>query len=127
MDSVHKAEELIKDKTIGTLLENVNVYDLLRAHEFFHGIEYNKRRYIYTQTEKVELWRRPFSNKSKIIALSEIAGMEFARNIISISYSLFLFDVVLMYLYNKEAACMLYEDIIIEVERFTWCKMKENR
>jgi len=43
--------------------------------------------------------------------------MEFARNIISISYSLFLFDVVLMYLYNKEAACMLYEDIIIEVER----------
>mgnify|MGYP003243227805 CR=1 FL=1 len=117
MDSVHKAEELIKDKTIGTLLENVNVYDLLRAHEFFHGIEYNKRRYIYTQTEKVELWRRPFSNKSKIIALSEIAGMEFARNIISISYSLFLFDVVLMYLYNKEAACMLYEDIIIEIER----------
>ncbi len=117
MDSVHKAEELIKDKTIGTLLENVNVYDLLRAHEFFHGIEYNKRRYIYTQTEKVELWRRPFSNKSKIIALSEIAGMEFARNIIGISYSPFLFDVVLMYLYNKEAACMLYEDIIIEVER----------
>lgn len=52
--------------------------------------------------------------------------MEFARNIISISYSLFLFDVVLMYLYNKEAACMLYEDIIIEVERLHGVKWKKT-
>lgn len=51
MDSVHKAEELIKDKTIGTLLENVNVYDLLRAHEFFHGIDIT-REDIFTHRQK---------------------------------------------------------------------------
>lgn len=112
MDSVNKAAELLEDSKIAELLENVSVYELLLAHELFHGIEYQKKRYIYTQIEKVELWKRPFSNKSKIIVLGEIAGMEFAKYITGISYSPFIFDVVLMYAYNKEAASMLYEDIM---------------
>ena len=112
IDSVKQAESTFLKENIGGLLENVDIYDMLLAHEMFHGVEYQKRRIIYTKTEKIELWRRPFSNKSNIIALSEIAGMAFAQYIMNISYSPFVFDVILMYAYNHQAAYMLYEDIM---------------
>jgi hypothetical protein len=93
-------------------LGKVNIFDILLAHEIFHGIEYTNKDLIYTKTEKVELWRKPFSNRSPIICLSEIAGMAFAKELLNLDFSPFLFDVFLMYGYNKEAATCLYEDIL---------------
>lgn len=44
---------------------NIAVEDVLLAHELFHVTEYRKKDSIFTQTEKVELWRKPFSNRSR--------------------------------------------------------------
>ena len=85
---------------------------MLMAHELFHGIEYRNKKQIFTQTEKIELWRRPFSNKSKILCLSEIAAMAFAKRMTGISCSPYVLDVLLMYCYNEEAAEALYEEIL---------------
>lgn len=112
MDSADKAAALMEQYHLGGLLDQADGKALLLAHELFHVTEYRKRDSIYTQTERVELWRRPFSNRSRLICLGEIAGMEFAGQILGISCSPYLFDVIMMYGYNPEAATALYEEIM---------------
>ncbi len=112
MDGVERAERLIADHSLGGILEHVDVKSLLLAHEIFHWIEYCKEDSIYTRTEKVELWKRPFSNKSRLVCLGEIAGMEFAREMLGISFSPYVLDVLLMYGYQEDAATALYEEIM---------------
>lgn len=112
MDCVEKAENLIHKEKLQRFLPGVDLKDILMAHELFHGVEYRKRKQIFTQTEKIELWRRPFSNKSKILCLSEIAAMAFAKRMTEISCSPYVLDVLLMYCYNEEAASALYEEIL---------------
>lgn len=110
MDTVKRAEPLIKE--LKDLLGDIDVFSILLAHELFHAIEYQKNDTIYTLTEKAELWKKPFSNKSRLVCLSEIAGMAFCKNILKLKYSPYIFDVILMYGYSKEAATALYEDIL---------------
>ena len=79
MDGAERAQKLIREEKLEGLLGNRAVEDVLLAHELFHVTEYRKKDSIFTQTEKVELWKKPFSNRSRILCLGEIAGMEFAR------------------------------------------------
>lgn len=111
MDSARRAQELIRRERLEGLLGKQAVEDVLLAHELFHVTEYRKKDTIYTRTEKVELWRKPFSNRSRMICLGEIGGMEFARRLTGIPYTPYVLDVLLMYGYDKEAATALYEEI----------------
>lgn len=110
MDTVKKAMPILCE--IRDLIGDVNIYNVLLLHEMFHGIEQKKADTIYTQTKKVELWRKPFSNLSRIGCLSEIAAMSFAKSVLNLNYSPYIFDVILMYLYNEEAATMLFDEIM---------------
>ena len=112
MDCVKKARRLMEEEELMQYLPGLSIYDLLLTHELFHVIEYRKEKTIYTQTEKVELWRKPFSNRSRIFCLSEIAAMAFARSMQKLTFSPYVLDVLLMYSYNKEAAVALYEEIL---------------
>ena len=112
MDCIEKAEKLINKEKLQSFFPAADLKDVLMAHELFHGIEYRIRKQIFTQTEKIELWRRPFSNKSKILCLSEMAAMAFAKRMTGISCSPYVLDVLLMYCYNEEAAIALYEEIL---------------
>lgn len=116
MDCIEKAEKLINKEKLQSFFPAADLKDVLMAHELFHGIEYRKRKQIFTQTEKIELWRRPFSNKSKILCLSEMAAMAFAKRMTGISCSPYVLDVLLMYCYNEEAAIALYEEILEAAE-----------
>ena len=111
-DCVVRAGTLIREKQLERYLPGLNVEEVLMAHELFHAVEFQKKKEIYTQVEKIELWHKPFSNKSRIVALSEIAAMAFAGEMTQLSFSPYVLDVLLMYGYNKEAACALYEEIL---------------
>ena len=78
----------------------------------FHAIEQEEKKTIFTQTEKIELWRKPFSNKSRILALSEMAAMAFAGELQNLDFSPYVLDVIMMYCYNQEAAEALFEEIM---------------
>lgn len=112
MDAVTKGQQLIERNRLSDQLEQIEISNLLLAHEIFHAIEYQKEATIFTRTEKIELWKKPFSNRSGLICLGEIAGMAFAKELLGISYSPYLFDVLLMYGYHPQAATALYEEII---------------
>ena len=68
MDAVEKAEALATSEGLSDLLGDVKIFDILLAHEIFHAVEFRKENTIYTKTERVELWRKPFSNKSRLVS-----------------------------------------------------------
>lgn len=111
LDSTEKAEKLIQTWNLDKMLGYADIKALLLVHELFHVTEYRKRDSIYTQTEQIELWRKPFSNRSRIMCLGEIAGMEYAAQLLGITYTPYIFDVIMMYGYNQAAATALYEEI----------------
>lgn len=109
-DCVEKAAELEAESDCA-LLRKETLTGILLAHELFHAVEEAHEQEIYTKTEKVELWRRPFSNRSGIACLSEIAAMSFAAELTGLQVSPYLLDVLLVYPYDRNAAYGLYEEI----------------
>lgn len=99
-----------------TLTSRASFEDIILAHEFFHYIEARKAKTIYTRTEKIQLWRKPFSNRSCIHALSEIAAMAFAREYLNLDFCPFALDALMLSLYDKEGAERLYKNITEEWE-----------
>ena len=67
-DCVDKAAAL--EKQCGCpLLKKERLLEILLAHELFHAVEEQYAGEIFTRTEKIELWRKPFSNRSVISCL----------------------------------------------------------
>lgn len=111
-DSVHKASLLINEQNLSHIFSNINVEELLLAHEIFHFIEENEEE-IFTRSEKIRLWKLgPIKNDSNIVCLGEIAGMAFTKELLQVTYSPYILDVFLVYLYNPEVAYSLYNEIM---------------
>lgn len=109
-DCVEKAAAL-GEKCGCALLEQEKLTDILLAHELFHAVEEQHEKEIYTRTEKIELWRKPFSNRSGIVCLSEIAAMAFAAELLELQVSPYMLDVLLVYSYDQNTAWGLFEEI----------------
>lgn len=111
-DSINKADELINEKELQHFFAEVKIEEILLAHEIFHFIEENDEE-LFTKTEKIRLWKLgPLKNDSNIVCLGELAGMAFAKELLNLNYSPYILDVFLVYLYNKEAAYALYNEIM---------------
>lgn len=112
-DCIEKSSELLRDKGVAAKLGNLNVESVLLSHEIFHYLEEVNKNIIFTRQEKVKLWApKPFRNESRIVCLGEIAGMAFAKELLKMTFSPYVFDVFLTYAYNPEAASRLYEEIM---------------
>lgn len=110
-DSVNKANDMIFEKSLGNFFAGVKIEEILLAHEIFHFIEENNSD-LFTRKEKIRLWKiGPIKNDSNIVCLGEIAGMAFAKELLKLDYSPYILDIFLVYLYNKEAAFALYNEI----------------
>ena len=84
---------------------------LTPAHALFHAVEMQKKATIFTQTEKIALWRGPIPNRSTIRCLGEIAAMQFAAAMEGLTYSPYCLDVLLVYGYDMRAASALFDEI----------------
>lgn len=112
-DGLDKAAELLKEDKVGRVLGDIEIQEVLLAHELFHHVEEVFCKEIFTRTYKIELWAPwPFHNRSTVRCLSEIAGMAFSRELLGLSYSPFLLDVFLMYGYDSVPAACLYKEIM---------------
>ncbi|MEN8076150.1 hypothetical protein ABFP60_04255 [Clostridioides difficile] len=112
-DSVDKAIDLIEKENLNELFLNKNIEEILLAHEIFHYIEEHKGENLFTQTEKIRLWKfGPLKNDSNIVCLGEIAGMAFAKELLQLDYSPYILDSFLVYLYHPKVAYDLYNEIM---------------
>lgn len=114
MDAVSKAKPYLDQPDIRQILtDHLHVADLLLSHELFHHVEELYKKEIFTKTETIRLWSvGPLHNDSQIIALSEIAAMAFAQQLIQIPYAPYVMDLFLVYGYSPEEASGLYEEMM---------------
>lgn len=104
-------EEFIKENDLSSKLEYIDVESMLLAHELFHHIEENNKD-IYTKNEKVVLWKiGSYKYKSGLVCIGEIAAMAFAKELLSINYNPYVFDVLMLYPHDKNKATELYKEI----------------
>jgi hypothetical protein len=111
-DCTEKMEKAFAVSSLRNVLGDVDVKEVLLAHELFHFFEERDAKTIFTENEKKDL---PvlgiFRNSSRILCLGEMAAMRYAKDITGLKYSPYVFDVLLAYLYDKQAACNLYAGI----------------
>lgn len=111
-DCWEKMEKVLDTSSLRNILGDVDIREVLLAHELFHYFEERDAKTIFTENEKKDL---PvfgvFRNSSRILCLGEMAAMRYAKGIAGLSYSPYVFDVLLTYLYNQQAACNLYGSI----------------
>ncbi len=117
MDGVNKGRQLLDEPGVLEALGDVNIGKLLLGHELFHFVEEKYKKEIWTQTYKIELWHKPFHNRSSVIVLGEIAAMAFTRALNDLSYSPYVMDAYLVYGYSPEAASGLYEEMMEKAGR----------
>lgn len=111
-DCTGKAEEAFSALPLQGILGKVNIREILLAHELFHYYEYRDAKTIFTENEKKDIpILGVFHNRSRILCLGEIAAMRFAKRIVDLSYSPYVYDVLLAYLYDRQTACNLYAGI----------------
>jgi hypothetical protein len=110
-DNVKKAVEIVKEENISFLIDEVNIEDVLIAHEMFHFIEGNNKE-IYTKNVKIRLWKLgPIKYDSGLVSLGEIAAMAFAKELLNLTYYPNLFDILLLYPHDEKKAKMLYDEV----------------
>lgn len=110
-NNVEIAKEMVERENISALIDDVNIEDVLIAHEMFHFLE-GQDKNIYTKNEKIKLWNiGPIKYHSGVVALGEIAAMSFAKEMLKLTYYPNLFDVLLLYPQNENRALALYDEI----------------
>lgn len=116
-ENIKMAMHFIKEEKLENKLNNVNLEDILIAHEMFHYLEENNKE-MYSNQEKIVLWKLgKFNYKSKLIALGEIAAMAFAKELLKLTYNPYLFDVLMLYPHDATKTDNLLEEITNLKER----------
>ncbi len=111
-DCVDKAKASAQAHALPKAFAAVNFNEILIAHELFHFLEYRDRDTIFTRAERAKLWSLgKRARTAAVVALSEIAGMAFAKRMLGLSFSPYVFDVFFVHPYNEQAACSLYREI----------------
>ncbi|MDF2819763.1 MAG: hypothetical protein K0R15_204 [Clostridiales bacterium] len=109
--NVKKIEKLIDENEMRELLGFVDVEAMLLAHELYHFVE--EQNETYTKTKKIQLWKLgPIRYKSHLIALSEIAAMSFARELLNLDYNPYLFDGIMLYPHDTKKTHGLINEIL---------------
>lgn len=110
--NIDKVTNLIYENDMDEILEHVDIQSMLIAHEMYHYLE-EQDETIYTRTEKIQLWKvGPLKNQSKLMAIGEIAAMAFARELLGITYSPYVFDAIMLYPHDKNKTQTLMDEIL---------------
>ncbi|MEM1485775.1 hypothetical protein V6615_13030 [Oscillospiraceae bacterium PP1C4] len=109
--TVENTEHMIEIQGLSDLLEHVRVEDVLIAHELYHFFEC-RHPDLYTNQRVLTLWKiGKLIYTSRVSCLHEIAAMSFTQELLGLSYSPYVYDVVLLYAQNKRMSKKLYESI----------------
>lgn len=112
LKTIEAAEDVLSEFNGMEMLQNVSIEELLIAHELFHYHE-NTQKDFPTKQKLIVLWELgKFKYKACPVSIGEMAAMAFARELLGLSYSPYVFDIILAYPHNREMAEELYNYII---------------
>mgnify|MGYP000845358957 CR=1 FL=1 len=105
-DKAEGADRLIAEEGLGGLLGDASVPEVLIAHELFHVLDRSRK----DPDSPLLLPGRPgpFRTRRPVRALEEIAAMEFARELLGLPCTPWIFTVVLLYPSDPSGAEAVY-------------------
>lgn len=107
-----KLGEILISKYQLTGLQGVDLMDIILAHEIFHYIEARTPE-LYVNTYRLKLWKLgPYTHKSGLICVGEIAGMAFVRRLLSLRFCPNILDILLVYPHDTKLAEVIYNQMI---------------
>lgn len=105
-------DQLILEEGLEPVTGAIKTAQLLIAHELYHYLELSRPN-IYTAQKLITLWKiGPLVNLSRIPCLEEIGAMAFARELVGLKCSAYLFDVLMLYPQNPQRARETYDQFI---------------
>jgi len=110
-------DELIHAHGFSKVLGDVSTFEVLLAHEFFHYLE-SKNLNIYTKQKHLpilKLWKWEY--RVPIPCLQEIGAMAFTKEFFNLTYSPYLYDILMLYVSDPEGAEKLFNTITDLVRR----------
>jgi len=111
IDNIRKGEELIREYKIKELL-NINLKEVVLAHEIFHYIEARNKK-LFVNQYRIKLWKLgPYTHTSLLSCTSEIAGMAFAKRLLGLNFCPNVLDVLLLYPHDRNEAKYIYKQIM---------------
>ena len=121
-DNAAATETLIRESGGIEFLDDVDICDMLLAHELFHVLQ-ERNPDLYVNQKFIQLWKiGPFKRESKLLSLEEVAAMAFAQRLLNMRNMPYLYDVLMLLPQATNQAKQLYENLLRINEEVTPCE-----
>ena len=120
-DNAEATETLIRESGGIEFLDDVDICDMLLAHELFHALQ-DRYPDLYVHRKLVRLRKiGPFIRDSKLLSLEEVAAMAFAQRLLNMRNMPYLYDILMLLPQATGEARKLYEKLQSINEEVTPC------
>lgn len=110
-------DALLQQEGLEELTGSVPTEEVLLAHELYHLLEHRDPS-LYTRQKHLRLWKiGRWENRSSILCLSEMAAMAFAQAMTGLGCSVYVLDVLMLYVNNPQLALKKHQEIMDFVRR----------
>ena len=95
-DNAAATETLIRESGSTEILGEVDICEMLLAHELFHALQ-EREPSLYVNRKHIRLWKiGPFERRSALLSLEEVAAMAFAETLLQMNHTPYLYDVLML-------------------------------
>lgn len=113
VDNAKATETLIRESGGDEFIGDVDICEMLLAHELFHVLQARDPS-LYVNQKHIQLWKiGPFKRRSKLMSLEEVAAMAFAQEWLRMSVTPYLYDVLMLLPQATIQAKKLYEHLML--------------
>ena len=108
-DNAAATELLIRESGGREVLGDVDICEMLMAHELFHAMQMQHPD-LYVNRKHIRLWKiGPFIRYSALLSLEEVAAMAFAETLLGLDYTPYVYDVLMLLPQATMEARKLYD------------------
>ncbi len=95
-DNATATRSLIRESGGVEFLGDVDIGEMLLAHELCHVLQHQQPE-LYTNQKHIRLWKLgPWERRSRLVSLEEVAAMAFAREMLGLANSPYVYDVLML-------------------------------
>ena len=121
-DNAEATRTLIRESGGSEFLGNVDICEMLLAHELFHAFQ-ERDPSLYVNQKHIRVWKiGPFQRECRLLSLEEVAAMAFAREMMGMKANPYLYDVLMLLPQATEQAEKLYHNLLLCKEEIASCE-----
>lgn len=111
-DNAEATQTIITQSGADEYLGNVDICQMLLAHELFHVLQLRHPE-LYVNQKHIRLWKiGRWIRESRLLSLEEVAAMAFARKMLGMKVNPYVYDVLMLLPQATEQARKLYERVL---------------